>query len=420
VWTDAVEDDAMMKLLVSRLAATAVVSSAMVTACSSIEQAAGTPVGKNIAMIDSDIQKIVRSPIEFKYERPDQESLVRFRKQAKLDEVIGAGTDFEQLVRLMDWVGSSTNDRTTRAERGPKGYHWGVDRLCKIDENGKPTIYGHCMSYAAVMVDACSALGFKARHYATVGFREMSHEVVEAWVPSLGRWIYFDPSLTEYYRDIKTGEPLSLMDMHRIIVNSFIPEGKDMTWFIQRYNEEARAELKRIGGKNVIACREGPYHYGQPSKPGYDWAWQHGYLVAGFLQMTPRNDFNSRPEANPGQFENYPGYAGYPFWVDGKTPAKPGVKSVYSKESDFYWTLDQAAFELAPAAGKDGVLTVKLENSMPFFSHYSVTIDGKIRKVEGQTFDWTLRRGANAMEVAPVDEFGKTGKGSKATVRYGR
>jgi hypothetical protein len=241
---------------------------------------------------------------------------------------------------------------------------------------------------------------------------------VEAWVPSLGRWIYFDPSLTQYYKDIKTGAPLSLLEMHNIVVQNFIPEGKDMAWFVQQRNPETREVVKRVGGQKPIAVRQGPWHYGRPADPEYDWGWLHGYLVAGYLQMTPRNDFNSNPAANPGKFEDYPGYAGYPFWVDAKTPAKPGVKSVFSKASDFYWTLDQATFEMASTCCKPGVLEVKLQQSMPFFSHYKVTVDGVGRDVKDASLEWPLRVGDNTIEVVPVDIFGKTGQGSRATVRY--
>src|SRR6266851_10250266 len=63
-----------------------------------------------LTIVRQDIQKIVRSPIAFHYERPDQEKIARFRRDAKLDEVVAEGRDdFEKLVRLLDWVGSGTN-----------------------------------------------------------------------------------------------------------------------------------------------------------------------------------------------------------------------------------------------------------------------------------------------------------------------
>ena len=78
----------------------------------------------------------------------------------------------------------------------------------------------------------------------------------------------------------------------------------------------------------------------------YDWGWSHGYLAAGFVQMTPRNDFHSKPDKVSKRFEHGPGYDGYPFWVDAKTPPGRGINNWYTRLRDFYWTMDQASFKL--------------------------------------------------------------------------
>ncbi len=381
------------------------------------ERESGEELGRKVTVVKRDIETIVRSPIDFVYERPDQKDLVEFKNKAKLDEVIGEGSDFEKLVRLMDWVGSLHNDRKTKAQRAKDGHYlWGVDSLVSWDDSGNASVSGHCMSYAAVMIDACTALGFKARHFAVEGFRDMCHEVVEVWVPSMGKWVYFDPSLTQYYKDLETGEPLNMLEMHRIVVKHFLPEGKNMSWFSKRKNPATREVVRRVGGQKPVAVRQGRWHYGKPVEEDYEWGWRHGYLAAGFLQMTPRNDFNSNPDANPGNFGHRPGYADYPFWVDEKTPARKGSSNTISKESDFYWTLDQAAFEIEAVEEKTGAVNLKLENSMPFFSHYEVIVDGKTIKVEDSSFEWKLGPEENAINVFPVDIFGQRGAGSSAVV----
>jgi len=378
----------------------------------------------SLQLADADVQKIVRSVIDFKYERPDQPTLVKFRKEAKLDQVVaGAKDDFEKMVKLMDWAGSCKNIRGTKREINPNGsYAWNIEKVFQVTDEG-PCVYGHCMTYSEVMVTALAAMGYVGcRHMADDGFRDMSHEIVDAWVPSLGKWVHFDPSLTSYYYDLKTKTPLNLIEMHDVIIKAFLRDGEDMLWFRKR-NEgstsEAYARVREVGGKTPIGCRLGPWRYGEKMDPDYDWGWYHGYLAAGLVQMTPRNDFHSHPEAASRNFSNYPGYDNYPYWVDAKTPPWRRVKNWYTRMRDFYWTMDQASLRLLPDAAKPGTVTVLLGESMPFFAKYQVTVDGgQPQDVTAATFAWTLRPGKNTLSVVPVDEFGKVGLASTVTVNW--
>jgi len=371
-----------------------------------------------IKVVEKRIEKIIRSPIEFRYERPDQEKLARFRKQAKLDEVIAGGKDdFEKLVKLMDWTGGCQNVRRTGRERatGSRRYYlWDIEKVFEV-RDGKPTVYGHCMSYSQVLVSAATALGYKARHLCMVGFRDMSHEVVEIWVPSLGKWVYFDPSLTNYYFDKETKIPMNLIEMHSVVADNFVPSGKDMNWLWR--NRESHARVREVGGKKHIGSRLGPWKYGTPMPKGYNWGWRHGYLAAGFVQMTPRNDFNSHPKANPRRFGGDAGYGGYPFWVDKKTPPRKGVRDWYTRMRDFYWTVDQASFRLVKTE-EEGKLMVQLGHSMPFFKEYAVKIDNRTKSGVKNPFTWQLKQGINRLEVAPIDEFGRRGTASSITLQY--
>lgn len=384
--------------------------------------AAAVPAGIKVA--DSKIETIVRSPIDFKYERPDQEKLVKFRKAINLDAVVAEGkTDFDKLVLLMDWVGSCKNDRTVKKNITKGYYAWDIEAVADITEKsegekkvGKATIYGHCMSYAEVMSIAASALGYKSRHMAVVGFKEASHEVVEAWTPSLKKWIYYDPSLCNYYTDKQTKQPLNIIEQHNIVAKTFVPEGKDMNWFIGHQNQETRALVKKIGGKSPIDARIGAWKYGEPMPADYDWGWSHGYLADGFIQMTPRNDFHANPDANPKKFQEYPGYAGYPFWVDEKTPPRKGVNNWYTRMRDFYWTLDQASLALTSSVDGSKKMAVEFGNSMPFFKAYQVKVNGQAVADAKTPFTWELKAGENKLEVAPVDEFGMVGAASTVSV----
>ncbi|MFO7899006.1 MAG: hypothetical protein R6V58_08095 [Planctomycetota bacterium] len=372
-----------------------------------------------LEVVRSDIQKIVRSPIVFHYERPDQKDVVAFRKAAKLDQVVkGAEDDFEVLVKLMDWVGSCRNDRKSRKHMHKGRYTWDINRVFDIVD-GEPTVYGHCMTYSEVMCYASIALGYvSARHNAVGGFRQATHEVCDIWVPSLGKWVYFDPSLTSYYMDKKTGEPLSILETHDVICENFIPAGKDMHWFHQRRSSETYAIMRKVGGKNVIRCRLGPWRYGAPMPKDYNWGWSHGYLANGFVHMTPRNDFQSHPEAIPRRFGNLVVSRDYPAWVDEKTPPRRGVNNWFTRKRDFYWTLDQASFHLVRTGPK--TITVELGQSIPFFKEYKLTVNGAETKTAKSTYRWTLEPGENTLAVAPVDEFGKVGLKSSVTLKLAK
>jgi hypothetical protein len=382
---------------------------------------AGRTVG--VKVVEAAVQKIVRSPVDFKYERPDQKDIVAFRKAAGLDEVVeGAADDFEKLVRLMDWAGSCHNDRTQKKHIHNGRYTWDINRIFEVVEaevEGKkvrrPTVYGHCMSYAELMCTAAVSMGYvSARHNAVGGFREATHEVCDIWVPSLGKWVYFDPSLTSYYYDLETKVPMSILETHDVICDRFIPEGKDMSWFLQRRSKETRQMVKKVGGKKVIGCRLGPWRYGKPMPRDYDWGWSHSYLANGFVTMTPRNDFQSHPDAIPKHFGWMIPAEGHPYWSDEKTPVRRRVTDWYTRKRDFYWTLDQASLRLE-ATAEDGVLRVELGNSMPFFREYRLQVDGK-GVAAANPYIWKLKPGANRLHVAPVDEFDKVGLASSVAL----
>jgi hypothetical protein len=250
----------------------------------------------------------------------------------------------------------------------------------------------------------------------------MGHEVVEIWVPSLRKWAYFDPSLTSYYYDKQSRAPLNVLELHRIVAEKFLRDGEDMAWWSRADSEATRARVREVGGRSPVGCRVGPSSYGKPMPRDYDWGWNHGYLAAGFVQLTPRNDFHSHPEKASRHFGGAARLLadGYPFWVDEKTPPiKDGHGSVrqwFTRPRDFYWTLDQATMDLVQ--DREGTLLVVFGQSMPFFRRYRVEVDGTVVKDAASPFPWKLRAGVNRLEVAPVDAFGRVGAGSTVEVSY--
>jgi hypothetical protein len=370
-----------------------------------------TPQDGTVTLVSDHVQRIVRSPVSFGYEQPDQPAVARLRKAFHLDDVIAAKkTEFGQLRALMRWVATRPNKRPGPWQEKGEPYPWDIRRVMTDEDGG--AIYGHCMSYCEAMITAAAAFGWQGRHWAIHGIRDTSHEVAEIWFNELGKWVYFDPSLDTYYADQETGEPLSLLEMHNLYLKTVLETGE-----LQRkgstHNED---RLRRLRGKHPITCVTGDIAYGQRAK--WDWQWEHGYMTAGWLQLTPRNNWHSRPEPIFQYFGWGPdGYAGFPLYIDEQTPLPTEESSLwYTRKRDLWWTLNQAAFRLI-RTGADSV-SVECGNSQPFFKRYLARIgDGDWKPVD-ERFTWTLQSGDNRLEVVPEDEFGKKGLSSAVVVLY--
>jgi len=373
----------------------------------------GPTMAGTVALVEDKVQRIADSAVRFEYERPDQADLVWMRKTFKLDDVIaGKKTEFEQLKALMHWVATRPNDRHKGWHTGP--YPWHIRKVLTEKDGG--TVFGHCMSYCEVFITAAGALGWQGRHWAIMGFREASHEVPEVWVNELGKWVFFDPSLDTYYADPKTGEPMSILEMHNTFVNALLKDGEQLQWRGIRSNDTYAARIRALRGKHPITCVSRDYAYGKPTK--WDWQWRHGYMTAGWMQLTTRNNWHSQPKPACSRFSSYPtGYCGFPVYVDEKTPVPSRrTRTWYTRKRDLWWTLNQATFRLTRSGAS--ALTVACGNSQPFFKRYLARRDGGAWEPVDATFTWTLKSGENRLEVVPEDALGRRGIASVAVVRY--
>ena len=150
----------------------------------------------------------------------------------------------------------------------------------------------------------------------------------------------------------------------------------------------------------------------------YDWGWFHGYLAAGFMQLTTRNDFHTHPEPEFRYFgDGIDENRGFPHWTDAKTPPKTDRIKIFSgRERDFYWTLNQAAHRATRTS--ENTLNIEFGHTQPFFDHYLVTIDDTSHAQTEDPYRWTLHKGENMLAVAPVNEWGVRGIESYLTIRY--
>lgn len=364
----------------------------------------------SVSVVTDEVQRIGRSPVQFGYERQDQADVQWLRRSFRLDDVIaGKRTELERLAALMHWVATRANIRPGPWEDGKQAYPWQIRRVMTEANGG--TIYSHCMSYCEVMLTAASAFGWQGRHWAIHGVRDTSHEVPEIWVDELGKWVFFDPSLDTYYADPATGEPLNLLEMHERYLRTVFRPGEVQ----QRGRHVNEDRLRALRGKHPVRCVTGNYGYGKPVQ--WDWEWDHGYMTAGWLQLTPRNNWHSRPAPAFAHFgDGAEGYEGFPLFIDSQTPLTADATNWYSRKRDLWWTLNQATFRLV-RAGEDS-LSVECGNSQPHFRRYLARLGSQEWKPVESRFPWPLRAGENRLEVAPEDEFGRRGSSSSVVAAY--
>jgi len=356
-------------------------------------------------------EALITSSYTFGYEQQDEPSIQSFVETHHLRDLIGnQKTDIEGLVALNHYIAQLPN---TRHNMWSEAYPWTLDQVL-LQEGDQPAIKGHCMSYASVLISALTGLGYPARHWAIEGFRFMNHEIVEVWSNDLNKWIYLDPSLDQHYTDPQTGTPLSLLEMHNIFTNTFFEEGETLLMPMDQQHER----VKEKGGKNApIHCQDQGYHYGTLTT-NYDWGWLHGYLAAGFLRLTTRNNFHSQPTPTFDFFgEGNDQDHGFPSWTDPKTPPRTDQVKIFSgRKRDFYWTLNQAAYKTTRTT--ETTLKIELSNTQPFFSHYLVTANNISKKTNSNTYIFTIQKGENTFSVTPIDKWGKWGVNSHFTAIF--
>lgn len=359
----------------------------------------------------SDNQQIVESPIPFAYEAADLPALKRFRERHKLDAVVaGAQTEFEIILRLRHWVAQQRNEREQFRTEYPA---WDADDILRQTSQGQCLI-GHCMQYSLVFLQACRAFGIQGRHFTIDGFRDMGHEIAEVWSRDFRKWVYMDASLDCHYFDKETGTPLNLLELHRVFVETFYREGETL---LNVSPAEISARVRAVGKHVPIDCVEGGFSYGTP-KASHAWWWEHGYLAAGFLRMTPRNNFLSALAPLPlNQGNGGRDWDGFISWEDSRTPRMAVHTNHTDKDRDLYWTLNQAQIAL-DYSDASSALQVELKNSMPFFRKFFARInDGEWQEVSS-SFAWKLIVGTNRLEVKPVDRMGREGIISWVEVNY--
>lgn len=153
--------------------------------------------------------------VAFTYQAPEAADLQAFRAAYRLDEVAGSGTEFERIVALMRWVHRQVrHDGESKNPEPQNAMH--LLQVCKAEGRGI-----NCRMMATILNEAYLALGFRSRQVTCQPLDEKDpdcHVITTVWAPSLGKWLYMDPTMEAYFMDDK-GTPLSIAEVRNRLVS---------------------------------------------------------------------------------------------------------------------------------------------------------------------------------------------------------
>jgi hypothetical protein len=350
-------------------------------------------------------ESILYSSMPFAYEDPNHPRMKALREKYKLDDVVKAGkTELEKQALLRDWVGHQWRFK------GPEGHYpaWDAEEILTRKT-------GMCCQYAMVYIQCCISMGWQARyvcgyHEGLGGSMGTAHEVTEVWNDEHAKWVFMDPttSRNEYAADPKTGEPLSMLELHERMVKHYYGD-KPAVW------ENRPKSGTWSGDIALVRNLDGNMQIHAEGEAAKDWPSWTKWLLTCYV---PRNDWFAHPAALPRlQGWNNWDWTGFWQWCDAQTSRDVRYSSFASRRSDVGWTINQAhyAAALGPTPGE---VVVQMGTQTPFFQTFLVNVGGEGWKQAGATFAWNLKPGKNRLEMRVKNTSGVEGPVSFLELEY--
>jgi len=338
----------------------------------------------NVFVVQCDNPLIRYPSVNWEWESWDRPEFAELRKRENLDEVIaGARTQFEAQVRLLD----HSTKRFLDGDPIPEYPGW--DALSILDRIDNTGAGGMCIQSNNVLGGLCMAYGWQARHVNII-----AHEVCEVWNDEFGKWIYLDAHRVNHYAyDNKTGEPMSILDLHRRYLEKYYPEGT-INWM-----------QDKTGGRNV----DDEFTIGRGT-PQADKVGHNGLTLAAFARMVPRNNWYAKPFPRPLTHGcTWWPWDGYVNWYDEKTPPKRQYSRHTDRPQDMWPELNRVHVHASSGVGNDR-LFLRFETYTPNFSHFEVDVDESGWKQVGERWVWLLQSGRNTLRVRAVNKLESAGK----------
>lgn len=342
------------------------------------------PAMSAVFMAQCDNPEIRYPSVAWQWETADRPEFDLLRKRENLDEVIaGARGQFEAQTRLMDYV----TKRWWDGSPFPAYPDWdALSILDRLDEVGSG---GMCIQHNNTLAGMCMAYGWQARHVNIT-----SHEICEVWSDEYGKWIYLDAhGVNHYLFDRETGEPQSILDLHRLFIDLYHPD-KPIDWMTDPMTRHEERETSPVG---IAVAGEGRKMH-------------NGLDLMAFARMMPRTNYYDKSAPRPlSHGMSWWPWDGYVNWYDDRTPPKRQYSKHTDRPQDMWPELNKVRVHATSGGGK-GQLYLRFESYTPNFSHYAVKIDdGDWNPVEEQ-WVWSLHPGRNTLEARAVNKQGVGGK----------
>lgn len=343
---------------------------------------------------------ILRGSYPFGFQLPSAK-LVRLRAEWRLDDIVKPGqTELEKLILLRNWV-----RRQWPANEGNCQRPWDALNILAAPAGD----HGMCTHFAVVFTQCAQALGYNARQIILA-----HHYVAEFWSTDYKKWILMDveavqaeaPSRwgTALYWDPQTDQPLSAIEIHRLVFRDHTPG--------------------RIIQKLVLQTAEGPAEtvdrrYGENEYRNF---FRIGALV--------RNNYldQSEPWETAHGFDYYH-CDEYLWWRDDAAPLVRQFSRHTDREGDMDWTLNQAALRLTATESPDR-LAVQVDTVTPNFKDFWYRFNGGDWRAEKgwgsdphsrqAAFDWPLTDGTNTLEITTRNLWGREGSLARVVLAVGR
>ena len=312
------------------------------------------------------------------------ETLAKLRKQEKLDAVVkDANSEFDRMVRLMDWA-----YKRIKLFGPPASRPGDPLKLLKAVDAGEGF---NCGYYAMLLRQALRSMGYVARSLGLKGAKGdgngSEHGVVEVWSNEHRKWVVLDPTLNVYFT--RKDVPLNGYEVRR-------------EWFYNDGGKDLTIVIGAAGAKHTV--KDLPIARG--THPGFGTLRLRPESIGKFLYLA----------YTPTTAEGKPDYGRMFITKDKLCEGVPYHTRICPKDParDPYWPMQQAALTLT--AGEGATINAKAETMTPDFAKFQHRIDGGKWK-DGAPSDWGLNNGDNTLEVRAVNKFGVEGAVSKVVLQ---
>lgn len=357
----------------------------------------GFPDHESLKVAAADNPVIKYSSADWEWEAWDRPEFQEVKKRENLDQVIaGSRTEFEKMIKLLEYA----TTRVPRQYSTPIPEYPGWDALSILQRIDKFGNLGMCIQFNNLLNGLCMAYGMQARLINCI-----NHEVAEVWSDDFGKWVYCEASYANHYLfDIKTGKPLSFLEIHNAYLDYFFKD-HPIDWMNESTNSAEMENATKIR-KDKPSLMRSSTTYHQNDDLDYK-----GLVHSAFMRMVPRNNWYGKPYPRPLAHGNshWP-WNGYIEWYDPRTPPHRQYTWHTDRPRDMWPDLNLVQVH-ASVAHDNKFLYLQFETYTPNFSHFEIDEnDSGWKRVDSDRWTWVLTSGKNTLRIRAANKLGAKGK----------